>query len=118
MVHTRPLPTMVPDFVEETITHAEKVSWIQKLAMREFLTKHRGERLPRKARSLDMPDPQWTPELIDAKQRIIETAGRRYGRLKSEVRAAPIYVPNQPTARPNYISSEDDDFYDPKAQAL
>jgi hypothetical protein len=119
MVHTRPLPTMVPNFTEETITHAEKVSWIQKLAMREFLTKHRGERLPRKARSFDMPDPKWTPELIDAKQRIIETAGRRFGRLKSEVRAAPIYVPNKAAAtRANPISKEDNDFYDPKAEAL
>ena len=57
---------------------------LTKLPSREFWSKQRGRGAPAHHRTFDVPDPVFTNELKDRLGRLLDTSGRRYGRLKQD----------------------------------
>jgi hypothetical protein len=55
------------------------------LRLREFWTKRRGVSGPVKLRTLDVPDPLFTPQLREQIRKLRDASGTRYGRLKEAI---------------------------------
>jgi hypothetical protein len=66
--------------------HEELVTRLTQLKPREFWTKRRGPYPPVKQQALNMPVPELSRELFSARRQLVETSGRKFGRLKSELR--------------------------------
>jgi hypothetical protein len=58
---------------------------LAQLPQREFWLRQRGAGAPTKQRTLNMPDPEVTPEVQMNLQRLLDVSGQRYGRLKRDV---------------------------------
>jgi hypothetical protein len=58
---------------------------LTELRPREFWSRRRGPHPPIKQRALYMPEPVLSEALFQARTRLVNTSGQRYGRLKSEV---------------------------------
>jgi len=68
-------------------TNQEEVAYLlTQLNLREFWTKQRGPSFPIKQRTMNMPQPQPTRELWNARSELLEAVGQRCGKLKEEVR--------------------------------
>lgn len=78
----------VPFFEEkwEPLKHEALVTLLTQLRPREFWTKRRGPEPPVKQRTMNLPEIEPTPELVQARKELIALSGRRFGRLKAEVR--------------------------------
>lgn len=78
----------IPLFQErnEVLKHQALVNELTQLRSREFWTKQRGPHPPVKQRALFMPEPVLDKQLFEARRRLIEISGKRFGRLKAEVR--------------------------------
>lgn len=78
----------VPFFEEkwEPLNHEALVTLLTQLRPREFWTKRRGPEPPVKQRTIKLPEIEPTPELVQARKELITLSGRRFGRLKAEVR--------------------------------
>lgn len=70
----------------EELRHAELVTQLTQLRAREFWVKRRGPEAPVKHRSLLMPEIELTDELLKARDELIASSGKRFGKLKEEVR--------------------------------
>lgn len=70
----------------EELNHAELVTQLTQLQPREFWVKRRGPDAPVKHRSLLMPEIELTDELLKARDELIASSGKRFGKLKEEVR--------------------------------
>lgn len=57
------------------------------LSSRQFWMRRRGPQPPAKLRTLNMPDPALTPELVAAIHALRDSSGARYGRWKKDVAA-------------------------------
>ena len=74
---------------------------LTRLPFREFWSKQRGHGAPAHHRTFDVPDPVFTKELKDRVSRLLDSSGRRYGRLKLDAqreyaRRYQNYNPNDP----------------------
>jgi hypothetical protein len=61
-------------------------SLLTQLRPREFWMKQRGPHPPTKQRALDVPDPRLSKDLYASRNQLVNLSGKRYGKLKSEVR--------------------------------
>lgn len=80
-------PFRVPAFHEEKETLGQEalVTQLTQLRAREFWTKQRGSFPPIKQRSLYLPEPEISEDLLELRERLVDYAGERFGRLKKEV---------------------------------
>lgn len=78
----------LPMLREETEPLAQEAlaALLTELSQREFWTRRRGPFPPIKQRTLTIPVPTPTEELLAARQRLLAISGSKYGRLKSDVR--------------------------------
>ena len=67
---------------------------LTELRPREFWVKRRSSSKPTKLRSVDMPDPIYTPEVLANMAKLLDSSGSRYGRLKSSAQTS-MDEPNQ-----------------------
>ena len=88
-VKLRRLGRMPFPMVEE---REEPLGWeglalqIANLPQREFWVRRRGPYEPLQQRTLELPDPPATPALAEDLAALLDAAGQRYGRLKSDAR--------------------------------
>lgn len=70
--------------------NADPLGWdglaqtLTRLPSREFWSKQRGHGSPTHHRTFDVPDPVFTDELKERVNRLLDTSGKRYGRLKQD----------------------------------
>jgi hypothetical protein len=78
----------VPILQEQSVPLAYEalVNQLTQLKPREFWTKRRGPHAPVKHRALLMPEPVLNRQLSELRRNLVELSGRRFGRLKAEVR--------------------------------
>jgi hypothetical protein len=70
----------------EALKQAALVNQLTQLRPREFWTKRRGPFEPVKQRALLMPEPLANREALQARRELVAASGRRFGKLKSDVR--------------------------------
>lgn len=78
----------IPMLQEQTaaLNYSALVNQLTQLRPREFWTTQRGPHVPVKQRALAMPEPVTDKELLAARKQLVERAGQRFGKLKSDVR--------------------------------
>lgn len=78
----------IPVFEEKwkPLQHEALVTLLTQLGPREFWMKRRGPYPPVKQRALRLPELHPTSELVAASKQLIDISGRRFGRLKADVR--------------------------------
>lgn len=80
-------PFHVPSFHEEQEALGQEalVTQLTQLKAREFWTKQRGPYPPLKQRTLFLPEPVLSDELLEARQLLVDYSGEKFGRVKAEV---------------------------------
>jgi hypothetical protein len=88
----------VPFFAEkeEALGHEALTTLLTQLRPREFWVKRRGPYPPVQQRALYMPEPHLSRELFQARQQLVDTSGRRFGKLKTVVREELAYGRSDP----------------------
>ena len=84
--HLARLPFITADRQKQPLGWEGLAEKLANMPAREFWMRRRGPNTPVKLRTLDVPDPQLTPQVQADIRRMRDTSGQLYGRPKEDVR--------------------------------
>ena len=116
-----PLPLPIPETREEPLGWENLALQLSNLPPRVFWLRRRGSHVPVRQRTLDLPDPILTTERQAQLAVLVDAAGQRFGRLKTQARQAAsatgLWSPQSAPQRGAAADHGDDDdalFWEPK----